>query len=803
VQVIHKAIKLLQEGEVIAAPTETVYGLFGDATSDIAIQKIYKIKKRPSCNPLILHVSSIEMASQYAEISQENWKFIDLFWNSLRLPITFILPFKKNSGISELVTAGLSTVAVRKPNHALSYYLIDMFGKPLAAPSANTSTMVSPTSYEMVVNDIGDKIPLVIDGGNCEVGIESTILDITQKPYTILRQGGTTLEDIQKYIKGNDDNSLQIAVKNEKSSIKAPGMMKKHYAPGIPLRMNASHPFEKEAFLAFGKTYVNYDYNLSENGDVSEAAKNLFSAIKKFDNPNLYKGIAVMPIPNEGIGAAINDRLKRASFHEKGKKILLIILDGFGISENILGNATLEAKYIQTLLKTQKSSRLSAEGRYVGLPDGQFGNSEVGHITIGTGRIVKQKLCRINDSIKDGTFDQNPALLEFLSKTKTCHIMGLFSDGGVHSHISHFFHAIKILRKLNIDIKAHLFLDGRDVSHDDALKTLKLAVKNRDIILEEIATIQGRFYAMDRDKRWDRTKAAYEAIIAGKHQHHNKIENPLQWIENCYENEIYDEEILPFVMKSYNGIVSVEDDSFWMLNFRTDRIIQLLSMIKQKNLLNMVNINEEIDTRSFIMFPQKSMKNTLGETVSVKGLKQLRLAETEKYAHVTYFFNGGGNNIQYEGEDRILIDSPKVADYSLTPDMSSSKITETLLQNLGNYDLIIVNYASPDMIGHTNNFEATKESIRLLDIQIKKVVEYAVALKYDIILTSDHGNAENMLNMDGTICKTHTNNPVPFIYIGDACKTVINGELMDIAPTILSLLDIDKPEDMSGKNLLL
>ncbi len=304
-----QAVDFLRKSDIIAAPTDTVYGLFGDATSDKAIKKIYEVKGRPSYNPLIVHVNGIEMAKTIAEFNYESENIANYFWNVVKKPLTIILKLNNNK-ISKYVTSGLQTVALRCPNNKIAINLISEFNGPLAAPSANTSNKISPTSYLMVKNDIGNKVPLIIDGGECNVGIESTIIDLTKKPYTILRPGGVSIEDIEKYINKN----IIFNNENKDNTIIAPGMIKKHYSPNLPLRINAITPNDGEAFIAFGKTDKKYDANLSTNGDLYEAARNLFSTLSKLDDPNKYKGIAIMPIPNIGIGVGINDRIKRASY---------------------------------------------------------------------------------------------------------------------------------------------------------------------------------------------------------------------------------------------------------------------------------------------------------------------------------------------------------------------------------------------------------------------------------------------------------------------------------------------------------
>ncbi|MBR1943875.1 MAG: threonylcarbamoyl-AMP synthase [Alphaproteobacteria bacterium] len=306
-----QAVEYLKQGDVISAPTDTVYGLFGDATNDNAIKKIYEVKGRPSHNPLIVHVNGIDMASKIAEFNNEAECIADYFWNIVKKPLTIVLKSTSNN-ISKYVTAGLSTVALRCPYNNIAIDLINAFNGPLAAPSANTSNRISPTSYSMVKNDIGDKIPLILDGGDCIVGIESTIIDLTRKPYVILRPGGVSKEDIEVFLK----TSIVFDNQNDNDTVIAPGMLKKHYSPILPLRINATTPCVGEAFIAFGKTDCNYDANLSTNSNLYEAARNLFITLSRLDNPSKYTGIAIMPIPNIGIGVGINDRIKRAAYKE-------------------------------------------------------------------------------------------------------------------------------------------------------------------------------------------------------------------------------------------------------------------------------------------------------------------------------------------------------------------------------------------------------------------------------------------------------------------------------------------------------
>ncbi len=308
-----QAIKYLKQGEIVAAPTDTVYGLFGDATNDDAIQKIYRVKGRPSYNPLIVHVNGIDMAKTIGQFDNESESIANYFWNIVKKPLTIVLKLTNNN-ISKYVTSGLKTVALRCPYHKIAIDLISEFNGPLAAPSANTSNKLSPTSYSMVKNDIGHKIPLILDGGECNIGIESTIIDLTRKPYVISRPGGVSNEDIEAFL---NTNIVFNTTNNNDNTIIAPGMLKKHYSPNLPLRINATAPQDGEAFIAFGNTNNKYDANLSAIGDLYEAAKNLFSTLSKLDNPNKYNGIAIMPIPNFGIGIGINDRIKRAAYKQK------------------------------------------------------------------------------------------------------------------------------------------------------------------------------------------------------------------------------------------------------------------------------------------------------------------------------------------------------------------------------------------------------------------------------------------------------------------------------------------------------
>jgi 2,3-bisphosphoglycerate-independent phosphoglycerate mutase len=482
-------------------------------------------------------------------------------------------------------------------------------------------------------------------------------------------------------------------------------------------------------------------------------------------------------------------------------KLFLCILDGFGCSDETSGNATLSAKFIRSIVG--RGIGVGASGADVGLPDGQCGNSEVGHLTIGSGRVPKQKLQLINESIESGNLATAPKLSSFINECKnnTCHLLGLFSNGNVHSNIYHFFWAIKFLRNQKINVKCHLFCDGRDVGYKDMLSTLSAALTNDDIRIDEIATIQGRFYAMDRDKRVERTQKAYDLIINGQAEH--QTIDPIATINELYDSGMHDEIMPPIVVGDYRGAVA--NSSFWSLNFRADRIIQILSALSANNfnILSMTNC-ENVTCRDIsVLFDGEDITNTLGEVLSKNKVKQLRIAETEKYAHVTYFFNGG-KDVQYELEDRLLIPSPKVDDYSKTPEMSAKLIANEIARDMRNksHDVIIANFANADMIGHTGDFEAAKESLSILDIEVKKLVELAEECAYTMLITADHGNAEYMINADTTPNKMHTCSKVPFVCMQREEYKFKSGGLADIAPTILHLLGLEQPKEMSGRSLL-
>nr|YP_009300587.1 phosphoglycerate mutase [Campylaephora sungminbooi]AKU47506.1 phosphoglycerate mutase [Campylaephora sungminbooi] len=503
------------------------------------------------------------------------------------------------------------------------------------------------------------------------------------------------------------------------------------------------------------------------------------------------------------------------------KPIILIILDGWGYSINKKGNAIYLAKTptMDMLWQNYPHSLLNASGQEVGLPKQQVGNSEVGHTTIGAGRVINQDLVKISKSIKTQNFFKNITIHKIyqhsVNYTSKIHLIGLCSNGGVHSHIKHLQALIQISKEYNILTCLHLILDGRDTNMKEAktfIKEIICIINNSNNI--KICTISGRYYSMDRDCRWSRTEKAYNVLINNHIDLNNKIDI-LSIIDQYYKNNIYDEFIPP--TRICKGNIA-NNDSIIFFNFRPDRIRQLLHTFakpdfkgfKTKNIHNlMIGTFTEYDSNLSLptIFPPTTHQNFLGQIISYEGLKQLRLAETEKYAHVTYFFNGGIEE-PFPGENRILIPSPKVDTYDSTPEMSANKLTDSLIQaiKLQTYDLIVINYANPDMIGHTGNLKATIAAVEMIDQCIKKILETTKSTDYTIIITADHGNADYMLTENNTPCTSHSLNPVPFILINNdrnnKQELKKDGNLADIAPTILNLLNIDIPNEMNGTSLL-
>jgi len=489
------------------------------------------------------------------------------------------------------------------------------------------------------------------------------------------------------------------------------------------------------------------------------------------------------------------------------KPILLCILDGFGIGNNKdSSNAIAQAKMpnYQRFLSSYPHSKLKTSGLDVGLPEGQIGNSEVGHMTIGAGRIIFQDLPRINNAIADGSLAQNEKLKNLIfdlkKSGKSCHLIGLLSDGGVHSHINHIIFLANFLSQNGIKILLHVFLDGRDVAQKSAMNFLE-KIKNF-----QIATISGRYYAMDRDQKWDRIKLATDAIIFGKSSA-EKFTNFEDLIKKSYEKNITDEFILPSSNQIYQG---VEDgDALIFCNFRADRARQISEKIfEQKNFshsLAMTEYSEKLNVFYQTLFPSFVIKNSLPEIIANQGLKQLRIAETEKYAHVTFFFSCGREQ-EFMGEKRILIKSPAVATYDLKPEMSANEVGDKLSAaiNSNEFDFIVVNYANCDMVGHSGNLEPSIKACEAIDYQLGKIEKTILGRNGLMLISADHGNIECMIDKENHPHTSHTTNPVPFILIGNNIKNLKldDGSLSDIAPTILHLMKLNKPTEMSGKNLI-
>ena len=506
----------------------------------------------------------------------------------------------------------------------------------------------------------------------------------------------------------------------------------------------------------------------------------------------------------------------------KRKPIMLMILDGFGINENEKANAVEAANTpnIDKLMKTWPTTEVYTSGLNVGLPDGQMGNSEVGHTNIGAGRVVYQELTRITKSIEDGDFF---SIKEFSDAIENCkkynsklHIMGLLSDGGVHSHIRHLFALLELAKRKDFeDVYVHCFLDGRDTPPASAENyIMKLEEKMKEKGVGKIATISGRFYAMDRDKRWERLEKAYLALVDGEGE---KATSAISAIESSYQKEVFDEFVVPTVI--YNGEEPVatisENDSVIFYNYRPDRAREITRSLVDPEFdafetksLNLYYVcfaqYDETIPNVEVAFKPEGLKNTFGEYISKQGLTQLRIAETEKYAHVTFFFNGGEEK-QYQGEDRILVPSPKVETYDLQPEMSAEEVTNKVVDSINSdkYDCIILNYANPDMVGHTGNLEAAIEAIEMIDECVGRVVEAILEKNGVILMTADHGNAEQMIDYQtGEPYTAHTTNPVPLVLIGVEGVKLKQGKLADLAPTMLELMELAKPEEMTGESLI-
>ena len=502
------------------------------------------------------------------------------------------------------------------------------------------------------------------------------------------------------------------------------------------------------------------------------------------------------------------------------KPLAFIILDGYGNNPETYGNAIAAANtpYLDKLFATCPHTLIGASGMDVGLPEGQMGNSEVGHTNIGAGRIVYQELTRITKSIKDGDFFNNGTLNAAIENCKknnsSLHVMGLLSDGGVHSHITHLYGILELAKKAGLSkVFVHCFMDGRDVPPSSGKDFVEaLMAKMKEIGVGEIATISGRYYAMDRDNRWDRVEKAYNAMVMGEGQY---FENPVDIMTASYTDNVTDEFVVPAVC-SKNGKISA-NDSVIFFNFRPDRAREITRTFVDDDFNGFERKNGRFPL-FFVCFTQydatmpnvsvafkpQSLNNTFGEYISEKGLTQLRIAETEKYAHVTFFFNGGVE-ASFENEDRALISSPKVATYDLQPEMSAYEVADEVVNRINSdkYDVIILNYANCDMVGHTGVFDAAVAAVEAVDKCVEKTVEALKAKGGVALITADHGNADQMYEADGSPFTAHTTNKVPLILVGMEDKGLKdNGVLADLAPTMLEILDLPQPEEMTGKSLL-
>jgi len=490
--------------------------------------------------------------------------------------------------------------------------------------------------------------------------------------------------------------------------------------------------------------------------------------------------------------------------------LLLIILDGWGYTHKKIGNAIYYARTpnMDKYMRKYPSSFLKTSGLAVGLPPGQMGNSEVGHINIGAGRIVYQDSMKILKAIEDGSFFNNDALKKAMEigKRSKLHVMGLIGNGGVHSMMEHLYAILKMAKEKGVkDVAIHCFLDGRDTPPRSALQHInELEKKLKEIGIGHIASMVGRYYAMDRDNRWERTEMAYDMLVLGKGR---KAENPEEAIKIAYENGESDEFVKPTVIT--NDIIR-DGDAVIFFNFRPDRARQLSHAFVDENFdkfkrkkvdIYFVALTEYFDGINSA-FKEEKIVNTFGEVISKHGLKQLRIAETEKYAHVTFFFNGGREK-PFKGEERRLIPSPKVATYDKKPEMSAYEITSELIKSIesNEYDVIIVNYANPDMVGHTGVWNAVIKAVEVVDECVGRVIEHVIKNKGVAIITADHGNAEEMIDENGNPKTAHTTNPVPFILIGKHA-ILRDGNLGDIAPTMLHILGIKKPREMTGESLI-
>ena len=502
-----------------------------------------------------------------------------------------------------------------------------------------------------------------------------------------------------------------------------------------------------------------------------------------------------------------------------GKKALLMILDGWGIGNHQKSDViySTPTPYWDSLIKNYPNSQLQASGENVGLPDGQMGNSEVGHLNIGAGRIVYQDLVKINKAIADKSILNNPEIkrdFEYARTTgKGLHMMGLTSNGGVHSSLEHLFALCDIAKEYDLkNVYLHCFMDGRDTDPKSGKGFIAEVQEHCAKSAGVIASIIGRYYAMDRDKRWNRVKIAYDQLVNGEGA---KFDDMVAAMEASYADGVTDEFVKPIVNSTVDGRIK-DGDVVIFFNYRNDRAKELTIVLTQKDMTEegmhtipglqyfCMTPYDASFTGVHILFDKENVSNTLGEYVSSLGMKQLHIAETEKYAHVTFFFNGG-REAPYDGEDRILVPSPKVATYDLKPEMSAYEVKDKLVAaiNEQKYEFIVVNYANGDMVGHTGIYEAIEKAVVAVDNCVKDTVEAAKANDYEVIIIADHGNADNAINSDGTPNTAHSLNPVPFVYVtANKDAKVENGRLADVAPSILHILGVEQPKEMTGNCLI-
>ncbi len=500
-------------------------------------------------------------------------------------------------------------------------------------------------------------------------------------------------------------------------------------------------------------------------------------------------------------------------------------MDGFGFAPEKTGNAIFNAKTpeLDNIFKTCPTTQIGASGMDVGLPDGQMGNSEVGHTNIGAGRVVYQELTRITKSIADGDFYANDAFLTAVNNAKqnggALHLMGLLSNGGVHSHIEHMYALAELAKRQGLtEVYIHALLDGRDVPPSSAADFIDAANKKlAEIGVGKIATVMGRFYGMDRDNRWERVEKAYAALVYGEGEKTDDVAAAVRKSYTVKDSDgkfLTDEFVLPTILNGSRRIAS--GDSVIFFNFRPDRAREITRTFvdadfggfeRKGGMLNVTYVcMTQYDASMpnvLVAFKPQSLNNTLGEYLAAKGLTQLRIAETEKYAHVTFFFNGG-REVEFKNEDRILVASPKVATYDLQPEMSANEVCDKVCAAIesGKYDVVILNFANCDMVGHTGVFAAAVKAVETVDACVGRVKNSTLKMGGTMLLTADHGNADRMLDTDGSPFTAHTTNPVPFAVIGKQCTLRADGRLCDISPTILKVLGIEQPAEMTGKSLI-